>query len=311
MERKANALLNQMIDHLNMIISSRASPKLPDELTDYEPLKKLFSDLVEIRKILFEFSKGDLSREVTLKGYIAGALKTLQANLNHLAWQAQMVASGDFSQRVDFMGEFSLAFNSMVAQLEETIQKYKDRGKALANANRELKRLASVDGLTQLANRRMFDEHLAREWRLQSRNKSPLSVILCDIDYFKRYNDTYGHQAGDECLKRVAGELRNSARRPSDLAARYGGEEFVLILPDTDGEGAVFVAQRIQNKVYKLKIPHIQSDVDEYVTLSLGVSIAFPKNGYPPDILVKTADEALYEVKGKGRNGYLLRACKL
>lgn len=311
MDQKINELLNQMIDHLYMIINSTVPPKLPNELENYETLQKLISNLLEIRIIISEFSNGDLSRKVKLKGYVAGALKTLQANLNHLAWQAQMIAAGDFSQRVDFMGGFSVAFNSMVVQLEEMIQKHKERGQELTNANKELKQLALLDGLTQLANRRMFDEHLVREWKLQARNKSALSVILCDIDYFKHYNDAYGHQAGDECLKRIAEKLGNSAKRPTDLVARYGGEEFVLVLPDTNGKGAVQVAQRIQKEIQKLKIPHVQSDVDEYVTMSLGVSFTFPKYGFPPTLLVKKADEALYEVKGKGRNDYLLKKCKL
>ncbi len=311
MDQKVSTLMNQVIDHLYMTINSTVPPKLPDELANYETLQKLISDLLEIRIIILEFSNGDLSRKVKLKGYIAGALKTLQANLNHLAWQAQVIAAGNFSQRVDFMGDFSVAFNSMVVQLEETIRKYKDRGQELETANRELKRLSLLDGLTQLANRRMFDEVLVREWKRQARNKSVLSVIFCDIDYFKHYNDAYGHQAGDECLKRIAEKLKNSVRRPTDLAARYGGEEFVLVLPDTNGEGAVQVAQRVQKEIQKLKMPHAQSDVDEYVTMSLGVSFTFPKYGYPPDLLVKTADVALYEVKEKGRNDYLLRECKL
>ncbi|MFC1878208.1 PAS domain S-box protein, partial [Thermodesulfobacteriota bacterium] len=129
------------------------------------------------------------------------------------------------------------------AEREQLITELGHAKKSAEEANQKLERLATLDGLTQLANRRMFDEYLAREWYRQARHNSSLSVILCDIDYFKRYNDTYGHQAGDECLKKVADKLKDSIARPSDLVARYGGEEFVLVLPSTNGQGAIHVAQ--------------------------------------------------------------------
>lgn len=257
-------------------------------------------------EIICEFANGNLSYNIDLKGYIGGALKTLQYNLNHLTWQAQMIASGDFSQRVDFMGEFFLAFNSMVESLEKKIQQLKEREGELSKANIKLKLLASLDGLTQLANRRMFDDYLLREWRLQARNKCPLSLIICDIDYFKRYNDSYGHQAGDECLKKVATVLKDVAKRPTDLSARYGGEEFVIILPNTNGEGATRVAQRIKSKIRGLKIEHARSDVDNQLTLSMGLATTIPNEKHSAESLIKKADKALYEAKKNGRNNYLL-----
>ena len=304
-------LLDQAIDGLITTIKYRTPAKLPDNLADYDKLKNLTADLMEIRRTVSEFANGDLSHKIELKGYIGGSLKTLQANLNHLAWQTQRVASGDFSQQVDFMGDFSVAFNSMVEKLEKTIQKLKDREQKLSNANQELALLASLDGLTKLANRRMFDECLIREWNLQFRNKRPLSLILCDIDYFKRYNDTYGQQAGDECLIKDAKKLKDSIKRPADLAARYGGEEFVLVLPDTNEDGAIRVAKRIKSEIRTLEILHAQSDVDSCLTLSMGVSSTIPNDKHSAEILVKIADEALYDVKRKGRNNYLLKECKL
>jgi len=140
MDHKESIRLNQIIDHLYGMITSSSPSKLPDELAGYETLRKLNSDLMEIRKIISDFSHGNFSRQIKIKGYLAGSLKTLQANLNHLDWQTQRVASGDFSQRVDFMGGFSDAFNSMVIQLEETIQKHKNRGQKLAATTRELKK---------------------------------------------------------------------------------------------------------------------------------------------------------------------------
>ena len=198
----------------------------------------------------------------------------------------------------------------MEADRERLIAELEYAKKDAENANRKLEHLAFLDGLTQLANRRMLDEYLVREWYLQARHKSALSVLFCDIDHFKRYNDTYGHQAGDECLKQVADKLKDSIKRPTDLAARYGGEEFVLVLPNTNGQSAMHVAQRIKNNIRKLKIPHAQSDFDRYLTLSIGISCVFPNHNQSAELLVKTADEALYEAKAKGRNNCVLKECK-
>ena len=172
----------------------------------------------------------------------------------------------------------------------------------LEAANQELQRLASIDGLTQLANRRRFDEYLFDEWRRLAREQRPLSLILCDIDYFKLYNDTYGHLAGDFCLQQVAGVLRQSVRRPPDLVARYGGEEFAMILPNTDARGAAFVAETVRQRVRGLRIPHVQSPVSDYVTLSLGVATTIPRLDSSAQRLIAAADEALYRAKAEGRD---------
>ena len=177
---------------------------------------------------------------------------------------------------------------------------------ALMEANQELQRLASVDGLTQIANRRRFDEYLQHEWKRQVREQIPLSLLLCDIDFFKRYNDTYGHLAGDECLRQIAHAVHCASGRPADLAARYGGEEFVMVLPNTDAEGALHVAGAIQDAVSHLKIPHAGSSVSHYVTLSIGVSCTIPMRTASPDALINAADHALYAVKKQSRNDILL-----
>jgi two-component system cell cycle response regulator len=173
---------------------------------------------------------------------------------------------------------------------------------ALQKANEALKRLAIIDGLTQISNRRRFDEFLANEWKRALRSKQNLSLILCDIDFFKLYNDNYGHQAGDQCLQAVAQAINSILRRPADLAARYGGEEFVIILPDTDIEGAFHVSERIRSKIQQLEILHEHSTVEKHVTLSLGVASIVPTNVSLPESLLKKADKALYEAKEKGRN---------
>ena len=172
----------------------------------------------------------------------------------------------------------------------------------LAHSNRELKRLSSMDGLTGLANRRQFDQTLEREWQRAVRTELPLSLLFADIDYFKRYNDSYGHQAGDDCLKRIAGSLQKTVHRPADLVSRYGGEEFVMILPDTTSEGALAVAEKMLKNIDNLRIPHKNSDSADHVTLSIGVATLCPQEDSSTDELVEAADKMLYRAKENGRN---------
>lgn len=189
----------------------------------------------------------------------------------------------------------------LATQLEIAIQQA-ELYQQLQAANEALQRLATLDPLTQLANRRRFDEYLAQEWQRMAREQKPLSVILCDIDFFKTYNDTYGHQGGDFCLQEVAAAISSVTRRPADLVARYGGEEFVAILPNTDTEGAFKVAKTIRAKVQALKIIHAGSRVSNYVSLSLGVATVIPSHDSWPAKLVASADEALYQAKTEGRD---------
>lgn len=179
----------------------------------------------------------------------------------------------------------------------------------LEAANKELHRLATHDSLTAVANRRRFDEYFELEWRRMKRELLPLSLILCDIDFFKAYNDTYGHLAGDFCLQQVASVILRSARRPGDLVARYGGEEFAVILSNTPAEGALKVAEKIRDNLRALEIDHAGSQIDQYVTLSLGVSTTFPKSETASAMLIASADKALYQAKGKGRDRAVLNLC--
>lgn len=171
----------------------------------------------------------------------------------------------------------------------------------LNEANLELQRLSMTDGLTGIANRRMFDVALAREWRRCQRIKKPMSVVMIDVDHFKKYNDRYGHQEGDDCLRAIAQELARSAPRPGDLVARYGGEEFVMLLSETDEDGAHWVANRIRQHVEGLNLPHEDTN-HGHVTVSCGVSSVVPGNELSADMLVKSADNALYLSKNQGRN---------
>ena len=184
--------------------------------------------------------------------------------------------------------------------LEELVE---DRTAELQIANKRLEELSRVDGLTGIANRRRLDEELDREWKRMLREKRPLSVVLCDIDHFKLYNDTYGHGGGDECLIRVANAIKDSVNRPGDLTARYGGEEFCLVLPETSGMGALQIAELVRKNVYELHMEHKSSPMAEVVTLSLGVATLIPDIGSHPSVLLEAADRALYQAKGNGRNG--------
>ncbi len=183
----------------------------------------------------------------------------------------------------------------------------------LEEKNQRLNEIAVRDGLTGVANRRAFDEHLQAEWNRSLRSGDPISLIMLDIDYFKNYNDCYGHLAGDSCLKRVANILlrKNYTRRPGDLSARYGGEEFAIILSDTDEIAASKIAEQICIDVAKMKIPHEEIPVIEdfnVVTISAGVASMIPHAGDTPDQLIKTADEALYYAKRQGRNRSVSRS---
>jgi two-component system, cell cycle response regulator len=195
--------------------------------------------------------------------------------------------------------------NAIAMQLGGFMQR-KQAEADLKQANLDLQRLANLDGLTQVSNRRCFDEILLHEWKRSRREQVPLSLILCDIDSFKLYNDSYGHLSGDDCLKRVAQAISDSTRRPADFVARYGGEEFVILLPNTAIEGAVYIAEQIQQAVAALQIPHLYSPAGSIVTLSMGVACVLPLTEDNPEQLIAAADQALYTAKANGRNQYCI-----
>ncbi|ABA89738.1 diguanylate cyclase, PAS domain-containing [Syntrophotalea carbinolica DSM 2380] len=180
---------------------------------------------------------------------------------------------------------------------------------ALEQANTALSHLARVDALTQIPNRRAFDEALQAEWGRLAREEGPLSLVLCDIDCFKKYNDHYGHQAGDKVLRRVAEALADCARRPADLASRYGGEEFALLLPQTPLEGALSVAEKARQAVEDLALQHPTSSVKPILTLSLGVASVIPSLHIAPTTLIESADKALYQAKNADRNRVVPAVC--
>ena len=192
-------------------------------------------------------------------------------------------------------------------RLEREIRQRQAVEQKLLELNQKLSVLATVDGLTQVANRHRFDEFFEREWRRLQREQLPLALIMSDIDYFKQYNDLLGHQAGDNCLKLVALTITETVNRPADLVARYGGEEFAIILPQTSGENALKVAEKIRLGIEKLKLQHPQSSASKYVSLSLGVACIIPTPNHDCEYLLTNADRALYEAKERGRNRAVLR----
>ena len=200
-------------------------------------------------------------------------------------------------------------FNQLAGQAAIAIQQ-SELYHQLQQANQELQRLACSDGLTQVANRRCFDDTLNTQWQWLAREQSSLSLILCDVDYFKFYNDTHGHLAGDDALRQVAKAISQTVKHPADLVARYGGEEFAVILPNTDIEGAIAVARDIQINVSALQMPHPHSQVSEFITLSLGVATITPHSQLSPAILIAAADQGLYQAKAQGRNCVVQMDCE-
>ena len=225
---------------------------------------------------------------------------------------AKEIAKGEWNKtieldRADVIGDLSRSFSTMARQLKEAFttleQRIEERTIELVQLNQELQQLAHVDGLTQAANRRYFDRYLEKEWQRLAREQQPLTLILCDVDYFKLYNDTYGHQAGDRCLQQITQVLTQATQRPADLVARYGGEEFAIVLSNTDINGAIHLAQKISAALREVQIPHIAAE-KKRVTLSMGIATAIPSSRNTPHLLVAVTDRALYTVKLKGRDGY-------
>ncbi|MDJ0659406.1 MAG: diguanylate cyclase [Crocosphaera sp.] len=213
----------------------------------------------------------------------------------------------------DEVGKLATSMNQLIQWIDEHITELEEARKTLEKrveqrtielqqALKKLKALVNLDGLTQIFNRRYFDEVLYREWQRGRRENSQISLILCDVDYFKIYNETYGHLGGDSCLQKVAQEIRRQVKRPSDVVARYGGEEFVILLPNTNLNGALTLAEMIRNAIETMNILHENSLVSDHVTISMGVSCKIPEETEQYKELIQEADEALYQAKENGRN---------
>ncbi|MFC1685002.1 diguanylate cyclase [Pseudomonadota bacterium] len=222
------------------------------------------------------------------EAFDAGATDYVEKPVNKIELLARMRSALRLKEEMDRRKQHEALLMNLTAQLKE--------------ANEALRALTISDGLTGVANRRRFDEYIQHEWNRAQRTGLPLSLLMIDIDDFKAYNDTYGHQAGDDCLKQVAEAINRALHRPADLVARYGGEEFAVVLPDTDEAGAVELANSLREVVAGLGVAHRASRAAEYVTISLGVASQVPSQGQCFPELINMADQALYQAKHQGRN---------
>jgi len=263
----------------------------------FEICRQLKSD-AQTQNIPVIFMTALSDTEDKVKGFEVGAVDYVTKPIQ----QEELLARITTHLRVQALTQQLQKQNELLQQQALKLQAASKKAEAACG---ELQRLVNLDGLTEVANRRRFDQYLNGEWRL-AREKAPLCLILCDIDYFKNYNDFYGHQAGDVCLKQIAQALTQIAKRPADLVARYGGEEFAVILPNTSVEGAVQVAKLIRSAIEQLKIPHAKSHVSNVVTASLGISSQVPQSQGHVEALITAADRALYAAKKQGRNTYRL-----
>jgi diguanylate cyclase (GGDEF)-like protein len=282
------------IDALRAAVARGRREPLPAAAAGAAGLEELLDELVDVSRFALALSQGDLDQKLRHSGMMAGSLKALQGALRHLTWQTQRVAGGDFSQRVDFMGEFSEAFNSMVVALGEARAELAQTNRELQELNERLEEMATTDALTGASNRREFNGLVHTEVTRAHRYDQPLSLFILDIDHFKRVNDTFGHEIGDVVLVELADLLR-AAMRGGDSLARWGGEEFVVLTPGVDGCGSLELAERMRAGVAAHVFP-----VAGRVTVSIGVAKYVA--GDTANKLFSRADSALYAAKQGGRD---------
>lgn len=284
-----NQINVQMLRFIEVISDMLYNPdpprEIPADLLKDAAFQDLYMRLMDIREAAAVLSRGELSKDIGGKGFVVGHLKALQANLRHLTWQTKRISEGDLTQRVDFMGDFAEAFNTMV--------------ESLVVARAELEKLASIDSLTQCLNRRQFFKIGYDEVRRAQRYKHTLSMLALDLDYFKKINDTFGHSVGDQVLKMTAAIFRK-ALRSTDIIGRIGGEEFAIILPETHVPGALVIAERILSDCRNARV---MLDDSRVVTFTLSIGVAWSQEGNLDfERLLQRADKALYAAKRAGRN---------
>jgi diguanylate cyclase (GGDEF)-like protein len=287
-DNRRSAAFRTLVD---LIISRTPADPMPSGVEQNGDYQCLRSALLEIRGAVMATASGDLGYPIRLKGYLPGALKALQASLRHLSWQTQAIAAGDFSQKVEFMGDFSISFNSMVAQLEESVRK-------LRNSEHALWLAAHRDQLTGMKNRTWFFELFEETLRARGQGSGDVAAIMFDVDHFKLVNDTYGHAAGDEALRTVARVVESLGLRDSGYSGRLGGEEFAIVMPATEKSAAFDMAERMRRGIEDSAIVHAGREFS--ITVSLGVALSHA--GESAESLLGRADAAMYLAKESGRN---------
>lgn len=322
-------LASQVVSLFESILMKHSKQEaIPPGLLNVDGLEKICNYLMEFKTIIQNFSAGQFDCQIQLRGSTAGYLKALQSNIRHLAWQCQNVAAGDFSQRVEFMGELSDAFNVMTQglirqhevisqkqeellylanELKDEIKKKEEVGVALKISEQMYREKSLRDSLTGLYNRGYFFEAIASRIEYMKRGKNAHAcVAMLDIDHFKKFNDTYGHLCGDVAIKMVANAILGTLRK-GDVACRYGGEEFVLFLHGIDLDQSITICERIRLNIANQ--PCLDEGGDASVTVSIGVSWLDPfvltQNDSGVDILHRVlgaADVAMYKAKHSGRN---------
>lgn len=262
---------------------------------------------LKLYEINSEAAVGALSIELTNTAREHDQLRKLTLSLRLVAILLLLWAGWRYSVRLQTELAEQLRLRVALAQANTELEdKVQQRTQALEEVNHQLEVLSVTDALTRLANRRRFDAVWLDEWQRALRQATPLAVIMLDVDHFKAYNDHYGHQQGDECLRRVGEVLLTTLRRAGELVARYGGEEFVVVLPGTSVIHAMAVAESIRANIQAAGIAHAHSGVAAVVTVSLGVAVGIPTQGDARDALVHAADAALYRAKDQGRNRVVL-----
>ena len=267
-----------------------------------DPQLKLGAYAASIYTIIIIYSMSKMRFYVaTFWCHLAGLLHLLSLKLAGLnesftSFQAYFVGANLIGMGISYVIEHrerAMFIQSLLLDIDKIEQE---------KLNRDLERLSREDPLTGLANRRYFDERLSQEWSRCMRDQKPLSVILLDVDFFKQFNDTYGHQAGDHCLVQIAKALKKEASRTGELVGRYGGEEFIILYPSTDDEQVRISLQRIRQRIHDLAILHEDSRAGHVVTASMGAATTVPVKSLHPEKLVSAADEMLYKAKAEGRD---------
>lgn len=319
-----------LLEYMDRLASDAEPPPIPDAFAEDPEFLAYHQKMLCIREAVACIAKGDLTPELTASGFLADNCKTLQANLRHLIWKVQQVEQGDYSHRINFLGEFSTAFNNMVVRLEKSIEALRQKEEVLVNLAKslqdearkhaqrrigtlrelqrsqvELRYQAQHDPLTGILNRRSFSELVEKKLCSAVNIERPSAICMLDIDYFKRFNDTYGHLAGDDALKHVVA-VSASCLRDCDCMGRYGGEEFVYYFAETNMAQAEAIAERIRATLATTPV-RLADGTEVPITASLGVCVVARRLDasqcpYLLQNMMDQADKALYVAKNQGRN---------